>query len=1445
MKRVLSEAILDSEIFVCCLTDLYCKKIQSEGNYCSYEFEWAAESLGSANMILLVLEPVLINPKNRGILMRAEFPHRLHLDFTRWNNGDTEKERCLNLLIEEIRRIRNHKKHKHAEKEIKSKQRRTEVRHKSSAHDTLGGLTSEETRTLFKSPLLFDSKVKRKAAELLEGTRLWLFKDGMKWFQEASNNPKQNVYLLQAPPGAGKSVFTSAVATRKSSSLIGIFCFDYLEMKSLVEDPIYTFIYSIAYQLAKNVPKLTNVVIEAAMNLQHERDVVTLFNELILNPLRNLQRKTKTKQPKSYLLVIDGVDECRNRTEFMQYLLDLIIPELCKMVKIFISCRSGVSFVSNLREGGYGRGCDFNLTTVEAHLDEDLKLYLQAQFPHQPDVVSKLLAKSVRNFLYLILVCKELRSKQSQDTEQDILTFIDQELPTGLNNYYPYYIRRLEKQEGWQKYLKAIVCSLEPLALCEIRVLSGLDDVQQHFLTFQELFPAAEDSRSDADEWEDDAEAENGENSAKEDDAEESNEEWGASVRPFHLSIVDWLKDAKSFPFCYIDPVEGNRFILGSLMRQISSDLNYSSVQNVEKKFKLEANRLLRESFGIAESYICTHLLTHLVMDKQWKICYYIVMSLSWIQRKLLWSELDELQSDIIEALGSVPKGNSSKIATHDLGLLNSFLRLFDKKDDEERDWSAEISNQLFGRTRSLLEDDLFLPPLPHSEPEVSVMSEVVGHCQFKVNDEMCLLSGKPESLKSFVLEQESRFRELNQNLKDWYSEMENKIFFLAPTLPQLRDSSLNGLQNYPFLMGMKGMCFLPSGSVLVYGWKDLIIITVETLKTIYEYQFDSIAPYGSNLLPLIRMVVTSESFIYIKCESSANKVVLFVFDFTLKLLTSKELDLGRDSGMICLVNDELLLYSFTMGLPRDVNRLSLLRFSNGILISLAIEPFSCSVLKYFRKFHDNRSMTIQELHSLDATVSECHSELDRFSPRRISRKGNDYLVVFSSRETLDSVGKWIKCDESGDCKVIATFVVGDLKLQDAVLIPERMEIVCWKFGGFEILSFDSPSQDSAPTERNIRVNRRTRVTSDGVVGDSTYAYHNVMGVLLFLNGSTLHVIDYQHSDTIQKMAFKSSTSPLFELSRTSDHYLLRGQGWNNCISIPSSEMIETPVLPIHPEFLALWRKSRGLFSFFPAASSDKNNEYYTIVAGEKYDYVFRKMKNKEVPELFEMPGGYYLFPVTTSEIVKIRGSGTENLIFFDVFNEMETGSVSFPDCGQQKQQMMYCSSVLVNPTCLLFVFEESSGFLPHLLVITRKDLVDRDSPAQPVRLVMAPPTRYSIDARFIRLNTNLLLFPHDEVVSILQYDDTTLCLTEIEACCSIIEFLDHYLPIIALDLPIRVGSWLDELFYCSDGFKEFMKVSEVVENDFYGVSRKYFELIVTEKSGHTHWIAYFLDTEI
>jgi hypothetical protein len=763
-------------------------------------------------MILLVLETEMEDSRKRGILIRAEFPHRLHLDFTRWNSGDTEKEICLGLLIQEIRSIRNHKT---PEQNIETKPTEAETPRIFSRHTTPGGLSSEEARTLFKSPLLFDSKVQRKSSELLEGTRKWLLNDTLKWFHRTLNDPKQNVYLLQGPPGTGKSVFTCSVATKMSSCLIGIFCFDYFEMKSITDDPIYTFVYSIAYQLSRNIPDIANDVINATKNLQYERDMSTLFTELILNPLRKLKQLHITYL---YLLIIDGIDECRNRSEFMQYLSDIIIPELSVLLKVFISCRSGVSIASTLKECGYLGGCNFSMTAyVDDHLNEDLQLYLQSQFPHQPNVASKLLEKSERNFLYLNLVCKELRSKHSQDTDQQILTFVDQELPSGLNNYYPYYIRRLEKPDGWQKYLKAIVCSLEPLALCEIRMLSGLDDVQQHFLTFQELFPAEDDS--DCDEWE--------EGGANEENVDNKNEDedWGRSIKPFHLSIVDWLKEAKSFPDCYVDPVEGNRFVLGSLMRQISSDLNYSSVQTVEKKFQLEASRLLSEDFGIISEYLSKYLLTHLLADNQWKICYYILMSLAWIERRLNFAGLDELRSNFLSVLQSVPRAAAGRIIIQDLELLSSFFRLFSGRHEENS--SVEILNQLFVRTRELFEDDLCLSALCRSRNVSETFDDSCGSCEFIVNPNVSSITREVEE-PSFEVRQASRLVILNEDLKNWFSKGKNIVSFLAPTLPQHRPtvSSINGDLTYPF--PLKALIPLPFNLLLVCGSHQLKIVNLQ-----------------------------------------------------------------------------------------------------------------------------------------------------------------------------------------------------------------------------------------------------------------------------------------------------------------------------------------------------------------------------------------------------------------------------------------------------------------------------------------------------------------------------------------------------------------------------------------------------------------------------------------
>jgi hypothetical protein len=107
LRKELTKAIAESEIFVCCLTDLYCKKVESEeDNYCAFEFEWASTHLKAKNMLLLVLEEDMKTPEKRSLRIQSEFPRHLHLDMTKWHRGNAEKEACLSQLITEISKIR-------------------------------------------------------------------------------------------------------------------------------------------------------------------------------------------------------------------------------------------------------------------------------------------------------------------------------------------------------------------------------------------------------------------------------------------------------------------------------------------------------------------------------------------------------------------------------------------------------------------------------------------------------------------------------------------------------------------------------------------------------------------------------------------------------------------------------------------------------------------------------------------------------------------------------------------------------------------------------------------------------------------------------------------------------------------------------------------------------------------------------------------------------------------------------------------------------------------------------------------------------------------------------------------------------------------------------------------------------------------------------------------
>jgi hypothetical protein len=111
MRGELSDAIPESEIFVCCLTDLYCQKVQArDGNYCSFEFEWGITCLKANNMIVLALEKDMKKPENWKNRIRSEFPSQLLLDMTKWNDGYEEQERCLRQLVAEIERIRANQK---------------------------------------------------------------------------------------------------------------------------------------------------------------------------------------------------------------------------------------------------------------------------------------------------------------------------------------------------------------------------------------------------------------------------------------------------------------------------------------------------------------------------------------------------------------------------------------------------------------------------------------------------------------------------------------------------------------------------------------------------------------------------------------------------------------------------------------------------------------------------------------------------------------------------------------------------------------------------------------------------------------------------------------------------------------------------------------------------------------------------------------------------------------------------------------------------------------------------------------------------------------------------------------------------------------------------------------------------------------------------------------
>ncbi|KAF8992209.1 hypothetical protein BDQ17DRAFT_1432527 [Cyathus striatus] len=286
-------------------------------------------------------------------------------------------------------------------------------------------------------------------------TRMAVIKDMMSWID--SKDSRERIMWLSGPAGAGKTTIAQTVAERcdKAKKLVSSFFFS----RNAGRDDGEKLIPTIASQMVVAVPNIKEVV---ASQIQQDEALLTYSMEiqmerLIIEPLDYVRTHTNVENTKSHstsqvgihhsnvphLVVIDGLDECKNPT-VQSRIIKIIAGALQEKSMYFqflitsrpeLEIRNTFSSMDSSEWTGLVLDDSYNP-------DKDIKTYLPHEFstikrthtlkktlsndvnwPSQKDLKT-LVNRPSGQFIYASTVMKYI-SNNRQDPRHSLLTIIE------------------------------------------------------------------------------------------------------------------------------------------------------------------------------------------------------------------------------------------------------------------------------------------------------------------------------------------------------------------------------------------------------------------------------------------------------------------------------------------------------------------------------------------------------------------------------------------------------------------------------------------------------------------------------------------------------------------------------------------------------------------------------------------------------------------------------------------------------------------------------------------------------------------------------------------------------------------------------------------------------------------------------------------------------------
>ena len=379
-----------------------------------------------------------------------------------------------------------------------------------------------------------DSKARFPPPRCYPETRVEVLKTITDWIDDPDS--RKRIFWLSGPAGAGKSAITQTIAERcKKTQLAASFFFQRNTSDRGVADRLFL---TLAWQLAISIPEICPYL-ESTLKTErsiHAKSIDVQFDSLFVQVFEKLLRDKPDLRLQKSLVIIDAVDECATDLD-QEMILALIGAQMSKTVPLrFLISSRPEPRIEEMFDTSIMKSVTRPLVLDKRFApNDDIRRYLTGEFhriftergilsPPSTDIISHLVLKSSGQFIYASTIIKFVDDRDHNPKKR-----LDIILGTRRSTSCPYsqldqlYIQILSQQQN-VRLLRGVFVLILAFGQINLNLTCRLLRIKKEDLKLKLRRTHSLLNISDS------------------------------GIKPYHLSLVDFLQQKKRAGKYYVHP---------------------------------------------------------------------------------------------------------------------------------------------------------------------------------------------------------------------------------------------------------------------------------------------------------------------------------------------------------------------------------------------------------------------------------------------------------------------------------------------------------------------------------------------------------------------------------------------------------------------------------------------------------------------------------------------------------------------------------------------------------------------------------------------------------------------------------------------------------------------------------------------------------------------------